>query len=85
MVLISFFCRIKTFLEELIKETSPLLPEEISTGERTVSSNHNQICDSSINQVFGCFEATGPFSKCGAAGRTNDSATLNGIRIYEDE
>lgn len=48
--------------QQLIKKARPLLTEKVSSGERTITSNHHQIGDATGHQVVSSLETTLPFT-----------------------
>lgn len=42
--------------QQLVEQAGPLLPEEVGSGEGTISSNHHQVGDASSHQVVGGLE-----------------------------
>lgn len=64
------------FLEELIQKATPLLSEQVGTGQATVSTNHAHVGDAALNQVVCSFQTALAGTELFTAGTSDDCTTL---------
>lgn len=75
LVLGALFLSDLTRRQQFVQQTGPLLPEQVGTGQRTVTSDHHQIGDATGDQVEGGLQAAGSFLEVHAASGTDDGTT----------
>ena len=68
--------RAVTFLEQLIQQAAPLLPEPVGPGQTAVAADHAQVGDAVLHQVVRSLQAALAVKELFAAGAADDRAAL---------
>lgn len=69
------------FLEELIQKATPLLSEQVSAGQATVSTNHAQVGDAALDQVVCSLQTALAGTELFTAGTADDCTPLRKPQI----
>lgn len=65
-----------TLLQELIQQATPLLPEQVGSGQAAISTNHTQVGDTALHEVVCSFQASLVGTKLFTSCTANDCTTL---------
>lgn len=58
-------------LQQLVQQAGPLLPEQVRTGQRTVTTDHDQVGDATADQVEGGLQTTLTLPEIGTTSGTD--------------
>lgn len=70
-----------TFLYKLCQQVTPLITEDVSSGEAAISTAHTQISDATLHQVKGSCQTTLFRSEILTASTANNCATLKNTTL----
>ena len=61
--------------QQLVQQAAPLLPEQVGTGQRTVTTDHDQIGDAAGHEIVGGLQPSGPLAEVLTTGGTDYCTT----------